>query len=530
MNKKLQNWIEKKIETFINEVLLEWIRDFTVKFFDELRLYNLSNTFLKNKLHRNLYISNVLIHSGFLFYNDISYKFTIPYSLLSYFAYKALKLEIREEIFRRRYKGFGNMFNNQAKIINKTKNKEAGMIDFTVKTFIPREKIISKKSELENYFNTNIVDMVEHKFDKRKLNIVTSKNNTISKKLDNSTIENKLINILNSYQFNAIFKNKKTNDFFDNIYVDCNVDIKKVLSRIDDIAYKLKIDSSRLEINVDKGVFVFQIKKDKQKAFLFSDHIDNIKIEKKYKFPFVIGMHQESNVCIVDDLINISHSLIVGKSGSGKSSTANMIIQSLMYLSGNSMIKWIMFDYKMTEFRQYENFRNVTYLSNDEERLIEALKSLNEEVHKRFKMLSDLGYKDINSYNSKNKNKIPTIVLIIDEAAEIQFSENADKINSLLASMINRMRASNVVLFFALQKHTGNQIDTRIRGQFKTEFLHRFDNKDKKGLLIDVPVFKLKKGEFYINSDDYEYVKMKGLLIDDDNNKTYEILKEKYSK
>jgi S-DNA-T family DNA segregation ATPase FtsK/SpoIIIE len=291
----------------------------------------------------------------------------------------------------------------------------------------------------------------------------------------------------------------------------------------------LKIDNSRLEISVDLGNFVFQIKKDKQKIFLLSDYIDQVKIDKNIKTPIILGVHQDSNKCFVDDVNEIGHSIYVGKSRSGKSSTLNMAIQSMMYLMGGSNIKFIMFDYKETELEQYKDFDNVTYLPKDENILIKTLEALNKEVENRYKKIREAGFKDVNKYNEKHTKKIPTIIMVIDEAAEIQFSPLAETINNLIASMINRMGAANVWLYLSLQKHTGNQIDTRIRSQFKTELLHRFDNKDKSGLKIEVPVFKLKKGEFYLNSEEYDYTKMKGLLIDDNNNKIYEILKEKYS-
>lgn len=519
MNKTGKAFLDK----FIDDILYEILKDVTVKFIMELRPCNLKNTFT-NKINKVLFFSSTFLTFSFLLYQKLDLLFSISFSIFSYFIYKSIIKECREEVLRRKYNTFTTMFNGKAKIVNVV--KENNYVNYIVHSFVPRDQITSMESNIEHYLNTNIVSIELDKYNKRLLTIYTSKNPVTIP----SSLEGKLISILNSYDFNAKLNSIDSNDFFENIRINCKTDIKKVLAKYKDIAYKLNIDIHRLHIYIDKGEYVFQIKKIKQKTFLFSDYIDSMNIPKHYILPVVTGIYQETNKPVINDMTNLGHILDVGRTGSGKSTTAHMLIQSMMYLHGSENTKFIMFDYKTTELRKYKDFKNTTYLGDDEEKLINTLKEINKEVKRRFEFLSDNDYPDVNSYNVDHpKTKIPTIIIIIDEAAEIMLSKNADELNDTFTSMFNRFRAANVFLMFILQKHSVNQVDSRIRGQFMTEFLHKFDNKDKKGLIIPVDVSKLTKGEYFLNSEKYDYTKMKGLLIDNKNNDIYKRLKEKYS-
>jgi ABC-type dipeptide/oligopeptide/nickel transport system ATPase component len=538
MNKKLQKWLSYKLQIlikwFIVNFCLEIVKDLAVRFVKQFTKHKLKKLY-NNKIERIVYALITAIHIILsISQSNIPMKFSVPFSIESYFLYKSILQELVEEVTRRRHSGISKLFNNKVKIVKVIKDKNTGTKEFVIHSFVPRNKVLKDIEEIEHYLNTNVIETKLDNYNKRKFSIITSKNK-ISKKLDNSTLENRLINILNEFGFNANFIKKDENDFFVNVYIDCNIDVKKVTGKLKDIAYKLKLDSNKLNIRIEPGVFVFQIKKEDQALYFFSDYIDNIKIPNNLEIPFTIGIHKQSNECIVEDIKRLQHLLIVGQTGSGKSCTLNNILQSWLYLKAGYKTQFIMYDFKGTELDQYKNFSNVTFMTDDIDALINSLKELDNELSIRYELFRKSEVKDIFKYNKKNKNKIPYITLVIDEFAEILLKHSKDKkaeiINDLLASMINRCRAAGIYFIFALQKHTGDEFDIRVRSQMKTEFLHVFDNKDKKGLMIPVDVQNLKPGEFYLKSVFHKYLNFQGLFIDDEkeeNNKIYHILKKKY--
>jgi ABC-type cobalamin/Fe3+-siderophores transport system ATPase subunit len=540
MNKKLEKYLNEKLETFIEAIIREIVIDIPKKFFNNLRLSSLKKLFLSNE--RIAYILNTAAHLYFLLVksniqiknNPIAAVILFLISILSYFIYRSIVQEIREEYFRRRYSGFSKKFDNKAKIINKTKDENN--IIFTVYTYIPRDSIISKIKELENYLNTNILEFKIDKYNKRLLEIITCKNTT-NKKLDNTTLENKLINILNSFGFNAKLKQKESTNFFDNFYIDCNVDTKKVINKLNDIEYKLNIESSRLEIKVEKGVFIFQIKKETQTIYYFVDYIDKVKVDKKLILPVLLGMNQNTSSCIVEDIHDIKHMLIIGMNGSGKSSTLNSLLQSSMYFHGSTYSTYIMYDHKKTELNQYRNFSNTTYL-NTTEQLLKSIIELEKIMEDRGKLFDKENVKDIKKYNIKFSNKkLPFIYLVIDEFSAMMKTLSmtdqaaAKKTNDKLINMVNLSRFAGIRLIISTQKPTGSQVDTDIVSQLHTKLIHRITKSDKKVLMIEEDVHKLRTGEFILETENYTE-KMKGLFIDDEKdkyNRIYEILKKKYT-
>lgn len=531
MNKLLIRFLK----WFLKEVILEIGRDLTVKFFQELSPKKIKETF-KNKKHRIVFLLDTIFHLGVFFYlSPNTPKINVALSFVSYFANKATIKEVIEEITRRKYSGFTNMFNGKAKIVNVSSNKALKTKTFTIYSFIPKDKITSRIKEIEHYFNMNAVIELDNN-NHRLLKLIVG-NGQLKETLDNSTLENKLVNILNSYKFNATYKKIITNDFFDLYYIDCNTDIKKILNKVDDISYKLGIDSNRLEIKVELGVFIFQIKKEEETIYYFSNYIDKVKISKKNILPVLIGIDQNTSTCIIEDIVNLKHCLIIGQNGTGKSSTLNSFIQSLMYFHGSTYTKFIMYDQKGTELSQYKHFNNTTYIKTIED-LLKSILKFEKIMEDRNILFDKENVKDIVKYNNKYPHKkIPFIFFVIDEfSVMMEKTMNFDKkiakqINDKLVSAGNICRSTGGRIVISTQKPTGGQVDTGITSQLNTKITHKITKNDKKVLMIEEDVHKLKTGEFILETENYT-TKCKGLYIDDESttyNKVYEVLEKKYT-
>ena len=96
------------------------------------------------------------------------------------------------------------------------------------------------------------------------------------------------------------------------------------------------------------------------------------------------------------------HLLIAGTTGSGKSVGINTMILSILYKFKPNECKLILIDPKMLELSIYEDIPHLlTPVVTDPKKAVFALKWVVREMENRYKLMSSLNVKNIDSYNNK---------------------------------------------------------------------------------------------------------------------------------
>lgn len=124
------------------------------------------------------------------------------------------------------------------------------------------------------------------------------------------------------------------------------------------------------------------------------------------------------------DLNDKSAILIVGETGSGKSTFIHSMIISLLMKNTPNDIDFLLIDYRNIEFNCYYKLPNL---------LIPSIKEIEHIFEERTRLFIDNKVKNINSYNELNKDKLKHIFIFIDE--HITFFENTENmkiINEIL--------------------------------------------------------------------------------------------------
>lgn len=189
-----------------------------------------------------------------------------------------------------------------------------------------------------------------------------------------------------------------------------------------------------------------------------SKYIKKANIKGK-KLPFLLGIDKFGKQ-IIGDLKDIKHFLISGESGGGKSTLFNAIIQSLMYY--NPSIAFMFVDFKRVELNVYKKFKNALFVKT-QKKFLELLRNLSAEMDKRYDIMEENEFTDIEQYNKLNpKDKFSTVVLGIDEIADIG-AEDADEINDLLLRLLQMGRAAGIHIIAATQRPSGVQLSTEVR-------------------------------------------------------------------
>ncbi|QWV93268.1 DNA translocase FtsK 4TM domain-containing protein [Geomonas oryzisoli] len=156
----------------------------------------------------------------------------------------------------------------------------------------------------------------------------------------------------------------------------------------------------------------------------------------KMKLPMALGKDIAGNP-LVTDLAKMPHLLVAGATGSGKSVAINTMILSLLYTSTPNDVRIIMVDPKMLELSVYEGIPHLLLpvVTNPKKAAL-ALKWAVEEMGRRYRLMSDKGVRNIDSYNrelerqekedAENRARETVVVEEIDEADHLEDPEDME--------------------------------------------------------------------------------------------------------
>ncbi|HOC53564.1 MAG TPA: DNA translocase FtsK 4TM domain-containing protein [Candidatus Pacearchaeota archaeon] len=172
------------------------------------------------------------------------------------------------------------------------------------------------------------------------------------------------------------------------------------------------------------------------------------------------------------DLAEMPHLLVGGTTGSGKTICLNSIILSFLYRNSPEEMKLVLVDPKRVEFPVYSSLPHLLCpVIYDAQQTLVALKWLVGEMERRFTVLAGANSRDIHSYNSKmekkGEDKLPYIVLIIDELADLM-SVKGKEIESYVVRLAQMSRATGIHLILATQRPSVEVITGLIKANITT--------------------------------------------------------------
>ncbi len=156
----------------------------------------------------------------------------------------------------------------------------------------------------------------------------------------------------------------------------------------------------------------------------------------KMKLPLALGKDTAGHP-IVTDLARMPHLLVAGATGSGKSVSINTMVLSLLYTATPQDVRIIMVDPKMLELSIYEGIPHLLLpvVTNPKKASL-ALKWAVKEMERRYRLMSDKGVRNIDSYNKKlereAKEEEETEVIVVDEVVEEPEESHDDDIREFV--------------------------------------------------------------------------------------------------
>ena len=181
------------------------------------------------------------------------------------------------------------------------------------------------------------------------------------------------------------------------------------------------------------------------------------------KVAFAVGKDIGGNN-IVGNIAKLPHLLIAGTTGSGKSVCTNSLIISLLYKATPEEVRLIMVDPKMVELGIYNGIPHLLIpVVTDPKKAAGALQWAVTEMMKRYRAFSEVGVRDLASYNTHaarsngELNKMPQIVVVIDELADLMLVA-AKEVEESICRVAQMGRAAGMHLIIATQRPSADVI------------------------------------------------------------------------
>ena len=247
------------------------------------------------------------------------------------------------------------------------------------------------------------------------------------------------------------------------VELDKGVRLSKLTGCADDIALSLGASGVRIAAVPGKiSIVGIEVPNRAVTTVSLREVIDsNAFAQSRSKSSFAVGK-DIGGTCIVGNIAKMPHMLIAGTTGSGKSVCMNSIIISLLYKASPEDVKLIMVDPKMVELGIYNGIPHLLIpVVTDPKKAAGSLQWAVTEMLRRYKLMSDAGVRDLESYNSivaaEDGQKLPQVVIIIDELADLMLVA-AKEVEDSICRIAQMGRASGMHLIIATQRPSADVI------------------------------------------------------------------------
>lgn len=265
-----------------------------------------------------------------------------------------------------------------------------------------------------------------------------------------------------------------------------HIKVSKILALQDDLAMALKAQSIRIQAPIPgKDVVGIEIPNEKIETIYLREILES-DIFKKAKSPLTIALGKDIvGAPFVTDLKKLPHLLIAGTTGSGKSVGINAMILSLLYRNTPDELKFVMIDPKMLEFSIYNDIPHLlTPVITEPKKAIKVLNAMVKEMERRYKLMSKVKVKNIENYNAKMDEKLPYIVVIIDELADLMMTSGKD-VEYSIARLAQMARASGIHLIVATQRPSVDVVTGLIKANLPSRISFKVGQKIDSKVILD---------------------------------------------
>ncbi len=275
--------------------------------------------------------------------------------------------------------------------------------------------------------------------------------------------------------------------------------VNKVVNLQNDLQLNMAVTDLRIEAPIPgKSAIGIEVPNKVKSMVGFKELVSSKEFKNaKSKISFCVGKDISGTV-IVGNIEKMPHLLIAGATGSGKSVCVNTMIMSILYHASPEEVKMIMVDPKIVELSVYNGIPHLLLpVVTDPKKAAGALLWAVKEMDDRYALMQQANVRNLEGFNEKVENnllpedfpedkrtKIPQIVIILDEVADLMMVAKQDVENSIVR-LAQKARAAGIHLVIATQKPTVDVITSLIKANVPSRIAFKVSNGTDSRVIID---------------------------------------------
>lgn len=231
------------------------------------------------------------------------------------------------------------------------------------------------------------------------------------------------------------------------------VKVSKIISLTDDLQLSLAAQGIRIEAPIPgKSAVGIEVPNEKISSVGLRNILSTMPFQDA-AHPLTVALGEDiSGTPVIANLADMPHLLIAGATGSGKSVCLNALILSMVFKSSPEELRLILIDPKMVELTIFNGIPHLMApVVTDPKKAALVLRWMNTEMEKRYRIFSEAGVRDIYRYNEMTDERLPFIVIVIDELADLMMVSPVE-VEDTICRLAQMARAAGIHLVVATQR------------------------------------------------------------------------------
>ncbi len=283
-----------------------------------------------------------------------------------------------------------------------------------------------------------------------------------------------------------------------------------------DLARSLSKTSVRIvEVIEGRDTIGVEVPREDRQPVLLSEVLSSTEYDES-KSPLTIALGKDiSGSAVVAELSSMPHLLVAGTTGSGKSVAINSMLISILFKASPEQVRLILIDPKMLELSVYEDIPHLLCpVITDMKEASSGLRWCVNEMERRYKLMAQLGVRNLNGYNKKVSDakdsgkplkdplwkksdeeaeekeevpeleNLPNIILAVDELADLMMivGKTAEQ---LIARIAQKARAAGIHMLLATQRPSVDVITGLIKANISARVAFQVASKMDSRVILD---------------------------------------------
>ena len=295
------------------------------------------------------------------------------------------------------------------------------------------------------------------------------------------------------------------------------IKINTIINLADDISRSMGVGAVRIAQIYGTQYLGVEVPSDQRETVTIKELLSNENFKNtSLKIPICIGKDISGNIEVID-LSKTPHLLVAGTTGAGKSVFINTLLASVLYKFSPKELRLILIDPKMLELSVYNDIAHLlTPVVTEPKKAIIALKWVCKEMERRYSLMNEENTRSLEGYNQKSLEKLPYIVVFIDEMADLMMTAGKE-VEHYVQRLAQMARACGIHLVMATQRPSVDIITGSIKANFPSRISFQVASKyDSRTVLGEIGAEQLLgNGDMLMSKNGGNIIRYQSAFISD---------------